>query len=189
MQQQENDTIRVIKSAQTMQYALVLNGLLVGVAAGGVAVVYRLMLGWAEDAMRAVFAAAHGNILLAAAWFVVLAGMALLTGWMVKAEPMISGSGIPQVGGEIRGYLSQSWPRVILGKLVSGTVCILGGLSLGREGPSVQLGAMAGKGLSRLLHRVRTEEKYLITCGAGARLWAAIYWPPAGKVFFLGEGS
>ena len=87
MQQQENDTIRVIKSAQTMQYALVLNGLLVGVAAGGVAVVYRLMLGWAEDAMRAVFAAAHGNILLAAAWFVVLAGMALLTGWMVKAEP------------------------------------------------------------------------------------------------------
>ena len=43
MQQQENDTIRVIKSAQTMQYALVLNGLLVGVAAGGVAVVYRLM--------------------------------------------------------------------------------------------------------------------------------------------------
>ena len=187
MQQQENDTIRVIKSAQTMQYALVLNGLLVGVAAGGVAVVYRLMLGWAEDAMRAVFAAAHGNILLAAAWFVVLAGMALLTGWMVKAEPMISGSGIPQVGGEIRGYLSQSWPRVILGKLVSGTVCILGGLSLGREGPSVQLGAMAGKGLSRLLHRVRTEEKYLITCGAGAGLAAAFNAPLAGMLFSLEE--
>ena len=51
------------------------------------------------------------------------------------------------------------------------------GLSLGREGPSIQLGAMAGKGISRIFHRIRMEEKLLLTCGAAAGLSAAFNAP------------
>ena len=50
---------------------------------------------------------------------------------------------IPQVSGEVRGYLDQSFWRVVLAKFTGGTLSIFGGLSLGREGPSIQLGAMA----------------------------------------------
>jgi H+/Cl- antiporter ClcA len=183
----ENDTVRVIKDAKYMQYALVVNGLLVGVAAGGIAVLYRIMLDRGEKILRWMLAAVQGNGLMIAGWFVGLVFVALLVARLVRWEPMISGSGIPQVSGEMKGYLHQNWVKVIVGKLVGGTACILGGLSLGREGPSVQLGAMVGKGISRLLHRVKTEEKYLMICGAGAGLAAAFNAPLAGVLFALEE--
>ena len=61
---------------------------------------------------------------------------------------MISGSGIPQVEGEVTGKLKQNWKRVLPAKFFGGFLCMLGGLSLGREGPSIQLGAMAGRGVT-----------------------------------------
>ena len=64
---------------------------------------------------------------------------------------------------------------------------MLGGLALGREGPSIQLGAMAGKGVSRKLDRGKTEEHFLITCGASAGLAAAFHAPLAGVMFSLEE--
>ena len=51
-------------------------------------------------------------------------------------------------------------------KFIGGLLGIGAGLSLGREGPSVQLGAAAGQGISRLLRRPSMEEKYLLTSGA-----------------------
>ena len=62
---------------------------------------------------------------------------------------MISGSGIPQLEGEMVGKLEQKWWKVLPAKFVGGFLCLLGGLALGREGPSIQLGAMVGKGISR----------------------------------------
>ncbi|MEY8355751.1 chloride channel protein [Lachnospiraceae bacterium 54-53] len=61
------------------------------------------------------------------------------------------------------------------------------GLSLGREGPSIQLGAMAAKGFSRLKKAAKTEERLLITCGASAGLSAAFHAPIAGVLFSLEE--
>lgn len=51
----------------------------------------------------------------------------------------------------------------------------------------IQLGAMAGKGISRGLDRGKTEEKFLLTCGAGAGLSAAFHAPLAGVMFSLEE--
>ena len=113
--------------------------------------------------------------------------MAVLVGRLVKWEPMISGSGIPQVEGEVLGKLSQNWKRVLPAKFAGGFLCLLGGLSLGREGPSIQLGAMGGQGVSRLLDRGKTEERYLMTCGASAGLAAAFHAPLAGVMFALEE--
>ncbi len=91
-------------------------------------------------------------------------------GKLLKWEPLISGSGIPQLEGEMTGKLNQVWWRVLIAKFTGGFLSLLGGLSLGREGPSIQLGAMVGKGVSKILDRGRTEEKFLLTCGASAGL-------------------
>ena len=45
-------------------------------------------------------------------------------------------------------FIDQQWTRVLPAKVIGGTLCAFGGLSLGREGPSIQLGAMAGKAIA-----------------------------------------
>lgn len=110
-----------------------------------------------------------------------------VVGKLVTFEPMISGSGIPQLEGEMVGKLTEKWWRVLPAKFLGGFLCIFGGLALGREGPSIQLGAMVGQAVSRGLFRGRTEEKYLLTCGASAGLAAAFHAPLAGVMFSLEE--
>lgn len=106
---------------------------------------------------------------------------------ITKREPISGGSGIPQVEAELKGKLNARWAQVMIGKFIGGILTVGGGLSLGSEGPSVQLGAMTGKGFSRINQRLKTEEKLLLTCGAGAGLAAAFGAPLAGVVFTLEE--
>lgn len=79
------------------------------------------------------------------------------------------------------------WLRILWVKILAGAIGIGAGLSLGREGPSIQIGAVAGQGLSRMLGRTRMEERYLITSGASAGLAAAFNAPLAGMMFALEE--
>lgn len=171
----------------SMRTTLVLEGLLVGVIAGAISVLYRYALARADDIRAAMLALCSGSALRMAGWFAVLIVLAVLVSLLLKWEPMISGSGIPQVEAEIAGYIRPNWYRVIVGKIVGGFLCIVGGLSLGREGPSIQLGGMSGKGISRFLGRFRLEEHFLITCGASAGLSAAFNAPLAGVMFALEE--
>lgn len=187
MQDQGGKTWRTVKRFRGMRYGLLLEGVAVGVCAGALAVGYRLVLAQA-DAIRAVAVRfAQSGIWQAGLWFLVLAVLAAAVALLLRHEPNCGGSGIPQVEGELQGSIRQHWWRVIWTKIVGGFLCLVGGLSLGREGPSIQLGAMAGKGVSRGLGRMRIEERFLITCGASAGLSAAFNAPLAGVMFALEE--
>lgn len=59
----------------------------------------------------------------------------------------IKGSGIPQVEAELKGLMSLNWWGILWKKYVLGILAIASGLMLGREGPSIQLGAVGGKEL------------------------------------------
>ena len=166
---------------------LVIEGALIGILAGLTAVAYRFCLTWAESGLNHILQLIKGNPLAIALWFVALIAMGCSVARIVKWEPMASGSGIPQVSGEVKGLLNPSWWRVILAKFVGGTISIFGGLSLGREGPSIQLGAMAAKGYSRVRKYDKTTEIRLLSCGAGAGLAAAFNAPLAGIMFVLEE--
>ena len=166
---------------------MIFMGVLVGLIASIVTVVYRFMLSYAEKILFAVIDFSKGNLLYMAGWFLCLCILGFVVAKIVKWEGMCSGSGIPQVQGEIKGYFSVNWWKLLLSKMIGGSLCIIGGLSLGREGPSVQLGAMAGKGLAKGLGQDDTTERYMISCGAGAGLAAAFNAPIAGVVFALEE--
>jgi len=182
-----NSTELLINKRLDMKYLMAFDGMLVGIAAGLIAVFYRFVLNFSENNIMRVIAITKGHPLYMIAWICILIILALLVGRLVKYEGFISGSGIPQVEGELQGYFKQPWLRVLVAKLVGGSLGILGGLSLGREGPSVQLGAMSGKGITRLLKRNQLEERYLLTCGASAGLAAAFNAPIAGVLFALEE--
>ena len=176
-----------LSRARRFPVLLIGEGLLVGGIGGFVVVLYRMALDVAGDWLDGILAYAGQTPWRMAGWFVVLGALAWLVSRLVSWEPLISGSGIPQLEGEMAGKLEQKWYRVLPAKFLGGFLCLLGGLALGREGPSIQLGAMAGKGISRGLDRGKTEEKFLLTCGAGAGLSAAFHAPLAGVMFSLEE--
>ena len=176
-----------LSRARRFPVLLIGEGLLVGGIGGFVVVLYRMALDVAGDWLDEILAYAGQTPWRMAGWFLVLGALAWLVSRLVSWEPLISGSGIPQLEGEMAGKLEQKWYRVLPAKFLGGFLCLLGGLALGREGPSIQLGAMAGKGISRGLDRGKTEEKFLLTCGAGAGLSAAFHAPLAGVMFSLEE--
>ena len=184
--QQRNNPIRR-RLSRRFQVSLVWEGALVGLFAGALVTLYRLALTWGEKTLRSVIASSGSNPLNAALWFLALVVMAVVVAALVRWEPATSGSGIPQVDAEVMGAMEAPWHRVIGAKFIEGTLGAIGGLSLGREGPSVQLGGMAGKGVSRILKRGRGEERLLVTCGAGAGMAAAFHAPLTGVMFALEE--
>jgi H+/Cl- antiporter ClcA len=168
---------------------LFIEGAFVGVLSGSIISFFR----WTLDAGTAYreklyeTILMHGNILANVLWFALLLAAAWLLWRLSEHEPNAGGSGIPQVKGVILGAVRMRWLRILWVKLIGGIVGIGLGLSLGREGPSIQIGAVTAQGLSRGLGRTRMEERYLITAGASAGLAAAFNAPLAGVIFALEE--
>lgn len=171
----------------TFQLKLVGEGLLVGILGGGVVTLYRWSLTMAEAALRTITGAAAGHAVLIAGWFALLALICIVVCKLMLWEPYTQGSGIPQTDAEVMGQIDMPWYRVLPVKFAEGTLCAFAGLSLGREGPSVQLGAVSGKAVARGLRRGRGEERLLMTCGAAAGMSAAFGAPLTGVLFALEE--
>lgn len=167
---------------------LFIEGVFVGLLSGMVGVAFRFVLEkadlWRAELFPWLREKGPAAIVI---WFVILAVIAVILGFLGRKEPMAVGSGIPQVKGELVGHLKMNWTQVLAVKFAGGILAIGAGLSLGREGPSVQLGAVTAKGFSRFFKRLRIEEKYLMTSGAGAGLAAAFSAPLAGVIFSLEE--
>ncbi|NMM36367.1 MAG: chloride channel protein [Glaciimonas sp.] len=107
--------------------------------------------------------------------------------------PGSEGSGIPQVIAALeedttaRGHSLLSL-RVLVGKIAISFMSIIGGFTIGREGPTVQVGAVLMFNLRRLYPRSSAAlERRLILAGAAAGLSAAFNTPLAGIVFAIEE--
>lgn len=115
----------------------------------------------------------------------ILMGMAVQ--FMLSKYPLISGSGIPQVSGLLTKKVKFKWFGELITKFVGGILAIGAGMSMGREGPSVHLGALVGSGVKEVTKRSEVEEKYLVTCGASAGISSTFNAPLAGVIFSLEE--
>lgn len=167
----------------TILYKSMLIGILVGMTASA----YRLVLKWAETLSSSLYELLRQNLWYLPLAFLLLGIAGYLVGVLSSKFTMIGGSGIPQVKGIIMGHFKNRWYGTLLAKFFGGTVCILAGLSLGREGPSVQIGACVADGLSKVFGTSRTERKVLIASGASAGLSAAFNAPLAGTMFAIEE--
>ena len=183
----ESNAAKNLRRRKTFKYVLLVEGLIIGAITGVFVALFRLALikadGLREQLVGIAQSGLKGPVITAGILLVIAVLVALLLEW----EPECSGSGIPQLEGEMRGLIDMNWWKVIASKFCGCVLSIGGGLALGREGPCVQLGAMVGKGFARTGRRLLTEERLLITCGAGAGLSAAFGAPLAGAIFALEE--
>ena len=87
---------------------------------------------------------------------------------LLKWEPISGGSGIPQIEGEMQGIFNMNAARTLIAKYIGGSLTSLGGFSVGREGPSIQVGGAAGKLIAKILRRPLRQERVLTSAGAAA---------------------
>lgn len=182
-----NNTYNTITHWEKFKFKLVFEGVAVGAFSGLAVVLYRYMIELAGQFSKKAYLLQHDNSRLIPLWFAALIFSGYLVGLLVKHEPMISGSGIPQVEGVLLRYFNMNWWKTLLGKFIGGVISIGAGLSLGREGPSIQIGAAIAKGYCQVFKKIKLEEKFLITSGASAGLAAAFNAPVAGVMFSLEE--
>ncbi len=178
------------KHAVTSKYQksqIILISIVTGLLAGLVSNAYRYLLSKAETFSFEMYSYFRVHPKLIPVLLVILLAMGFITALLVKYIPFINGSGIPQVKGIISGNIEHNWLRTISGKFAGGILAIAAGLSLGREGPSIQLGASIAEGIADKFARTRFEKKVLIASGAGAGLSAAFNAPLAGALFTLEE--
>ncbi|MGC2697557.1 MAG: chloride channel protein [Candidatus Angelobacter sp.] len=101
--------------------------------------------------------------------------------------PNARGSGVPQTKAALfarDGFISM---RTVIGKFACTSATLASGIPLGREGPSVQVGAGIASVLGRLVGLRPEKVKALLPVGASAAIAAAFNTPMAAVVFSLEE--
>ena len=112
----------------------------------------------------------------------------LVTGYLLSRYfPNARGSGIPQTKAALFAREGQIKLRTVLGKFFCCSTSLASGIALGREGPSVQVGAGIASVLARRIGLGPEKVKALIPVGASAAVAAAFNTPIAGVLFALEE--
>lgn len=192
MNKKTDNLLELLVDKKRFSLRLLLEGLAVGLGAGISISVFRYLLAGSEILRPVIYhnlreALADGQWQWLALYILSFIIIAYLLKLIVAREPMCTGSGIPQIKGILQGDMSMGWFSVLWSKIIGGVLAIGAGMSLGREGPSVQIGACVGQGLSQTSRRTRFESRILMTAGAGAGLAAAFNAPLAGVIFGLEE--
>ncbi|KRK63799.1 Chloride channel protein [Companilactobacillus tucceti DSM 20183] len=166
---------------------LTLGGIIVGLLSGLVVSAFRWSIAKLLVVFQGVYTAARSNYLIVVSLVILLAAVGIFISILLKSEPNISGSGIPQVEAQLSGEMKLNWWPILWKKFVGGIMGIGPGLFLGREGPSIQLGAAVGQGFSEMTHENGAFQRVLIASGAAGGLAAAFNAPIAGAMFILEE--
>jgi CIC family chloride channel protein len=163
--------------------------LIVGAATGCVGAVFRLMLAHGDRLRGSMITWGHEH----AIWgFLIVVGTCalatLVAASMVRRfSPHASGSGIPHVEAVLHEQIRPAPFGLVPVKFFGGLLAIGSGLALGREGPTVQIGAGIAVFAARVCRLCWADARVLLAAGAGAGLATAFNAPIAGLVFVLEE--
>lgn len=161
---------------------IILQALLVGLISGLLVVLFKLSITELFNFIQKT----TSNIQFLFPIIMALGG--LVSGYLVyKFAPEAKGSGIPYVKASLLHLGNLTRVRSIFVKFFGGIASIGTGMSLGREGPSVQLGAGSGALIGKLFKLSGTDKDKLISAGAGSAIAATFNAPIAGTIFVLEE--
>ena len=172
-----------------MSWRLYLAATLVGVLAGLVGALFHGVLDQAA-AFRGTLHGALGGAPFPGWLLLMLLGALVLViaQWLVRRfAPETAGSGVQEVEAILAGERKLRWQRVLPVKFFAGTLAVGSGLVLGREGPTIHMGAALGQLASERLAPRPGDNKALLAAGAGAGLATAFNAPLAAIVFVIEE--
>jgi len=174
------DSVRSVHVCITATVA----GVLIGVVGGA----FRWCLEKADLLRVDVVSWAHG--LPGPGWLIPMAAAAVgatLAALIARWEPLAAGSGIQHVEAVFLGTARAPLLRLLPAKFVGGLLSIGSGLVLGREGPTVHMGAAIGAEAARRARLPDPEVRMMQTALGGAGLAVAFNAPIGGTLFTLEE--
>lgn len=190
-----------------LRFTLICECIILGALTGCVISAFRFLISKSLVLLSEIYHIISLKPALIIIWIILLIIIGDIIGSIVKKEPLISGK-LPQFSDFICSYFADDrsvmkgnklpesedievkeldfkWFRVIAGKFIGSVISIGTGLSLGIEGPSVQLGIAMGQVTGRIFKKIKQKEKFFIISGASAGLSAAFNAPLAGVVYTM----
>ena len=104
-----------------------------------------------------------------------------------KFAPEAGGSGVQEIEGILEDKREMHSLRVLVIKFFGGISGLGGGMVMGREGPTIQMGGALGNLVATIISLNKEDAKILIAAGAGAGLAVAFNAPIAGMLFVFEE--
>lgn len=163
---------------------LILEACLIGVVSGFSALILKQGIG-GLGGYRVALSHRYGAWLVLPLFGLLCGGLA---GWILQTfAPEAKGGGVPQVKVVLARFPFPLTWKVAIAKTI-GTILILGGgLTLGRRGPTVHIGAALAAQLSQWLPTTPDHRRQMIAAGAAAGLAAGFNTPIAGVLFVVEE--
>lgn len=177
------------KDENTKHFRLLFYSLLIGIIAGIIGGFFRITLSYIESLRNTLFESAGNSGFVSWLWPILFAivGISISLFLVRKFAPEASGSGVQEIEGALDGIRPIRWKRVLPIKFIASLFSLGSGLLLGREGPTIQLGANIGKMVKDAFGQSGIENNPLVSAGAAAGLASAFNAPFAGIIFVIEE--
>ncbi|MCO1333428.1 chloride channel protein [Microbulbifer sp. OS29] len=158
--------------------------LLTGALAGGVTVLFRLVMEWPTNLFLSIpqnyeSLPPHWRFALPVIGSLIVGSIYLLI------SPNRYNVGVVHVLDRLYNHQGQMPMQNALLQFFAGAVVLISGHSMGREGPAVHLGAASGSWLAKALRLPNNSARSLLGCGVAAAIAASFNTPLAGVVFAM----
>ncbi|UDN35063.1 H(+)/Cl(-) exchange transporter ClcA [Proteus sp. NMG38-2] len=163
---------------------------IVGSLAGFVGVLFEKSVSWVINFRQEELVKTFTNPYVLAIITLLFSSILAMLGYYLvkKFSPESGGSGIPEIEGAMIDIRPVRWWRVLPVKFIASIGTLGSGMVLGREGPTVQLGANIGQLVNDISRLKDKESRHtLLATGAAAGLTAAFNAPLAGILFIIEE--
>ncbi len=175
--------------ADTKNFKLIFFAFVVGILAGGAGGIFRLVLSHISDYRDQLYSEAGKFGVASWIWPFLFAVIGVVVSLLLvkKYAPEAGGSGVQEIEGALDEIRPMRWQRVLPIKFIASLFSLGSGLLLGREGPTIQIGANLGKMTKDIFKQSEGKTNPLVSAGAAAGLASAFNAPFAGIIFVTEE--